>query len=320
MSELTTSAAPVSATVVVSQKVVPGREKEFLAWQGEINKRCSEFPGFESAEVVAPVPPFQEDFVILFRFDTAAHLDAWMRSDVRKTLLAQGAPLFASDARQHTVARARSGSHGAGIVITTRVKAGKEKEFREWEDRINAAASRFPGFEGVEVFPPVAGVQDEWIVVVRFDSPEHLEQWRVSDVRRRMVDEASRLWEESTIEKINSGFPGWFASDTALRGGALPPDWKQAMLVLLVLYPVVMAQTYLLSPPLAWLRLPEAMFIQKVVSMVILTYALMPIAIRTFDFWLHPDPARRTRVEVLGIGAHLIGYAVAVAFFLLVDR
>jgi len=319
MSELATSAAPVSATVVVSQKVVPGREKEFLAWQNEINQRCSEFAGFESAEVVEPVPPFQEDFVILFRFDTAAHLDAWMRSDVRKTLLAQGTPLFASDARQHTVARARSGSHAAGMVITTRVKAGKEKEFREWEDRINTAASRFPGFEGVEVFPPVAGVQDEWVVVVRFDSPEHLEQWRLSDVRRRMVDEASRLWEEATVEKINSGFPGWFASDTALRGGAMPPDWKQAMIVLLVLYPVVMAQTYLLGPRLEWLRLPEAMFIQKIVSMVILTYALMPIAIRTFDFWLHPDPKHRTRTEVIGIGATLVGYAVAVAFYLLVD-
>ena len=110
------------------------------------------------------------------------------------------------------------------MVITTRVKPGKEKEFREWEDRINAAASRFPGFEGVEVFPPVKGVQDEWVVVVRFDSPEHLEQWRLSDVRRRMVDDASRLWEEASIEKITNAL-GYQPTHQVAEGMAETVDW-----------------------------------------------------------------------------------------------
>jgi antibiotic biosynthesis monooxygenase (ABM) superfamily enzyme len=110
----------------------------------------------------------------VFRFDTFAHLDAWLRSDVRRALLERGAPLFAGEARQHTVAGARPAARPAGMVVTTRVKPGREREFQAWEDSINAAAARFPGFLGNEVFPPVAGVQQEWVVVVRFDSTEHL--------------------------------------------------------------------------------------------------------------------------------------------------
>ena len=310
------SASPVSATVVISQRVRPDREKEYLAWQAEINTACSAFAGFESAEVVPPVPGFQEDFVILFRFDTPEHLDAWLRSDVRHRLLEQGAPTFASDPRQHTVARARAGSRSAGMVVTTRVKPGREREFRQWEDTINAAASGFPGFQDVEVFPPVAGVQDEWVVVVRFDSPEHLEGWRLSDVRRRLVDDAARLWEEATVEKINSGFPGWFAGEMSMRGGALPPNWKQAMIVLLALYPTVMVLAYLLSPRLERLPLALSMFIGNVASIAVLTWLLMPLANRAFGFWLAPDPAGRARAEVLGVAAVLLGYAVAAAIFL----
>ena len=269
--------------------------------------------------MVPPVPGFQDDFVIVFRFDTFAHLDAWLRSDVRRALLERGAPLFAGEARQHTVAGARLAARPAGMVVTTRVKPGREPEFRVWEDSINAAAARFAGFLGNEVFAPVAGVQEEWVVVVRFDSTEHLEGWRRSDVRRRLVDEAARLWDEASVETISGGFPGWFASGASAPGApAFPPEWKQAMIVLLALYPTVMLITYLLSPRLAGLPMALGIFVGNTVSVVALTWLLMPLVNRAFGFWLTPAPARRTRAEVLGAGALLVGYAVLLMAFLAV--
>ena len=313
--------APGSATVVIAQRVRPEREGEYLAWQAEIGERCRAFAGFERAEVVPPVSGFQDDFVVVFQFDTFEHLDAWLRSDVRRALLERGAPLFAGEARQHTVAGARPVARPAGMVVTTRVKPGSEPEFQAWEDSINAAAARFPGFLGNEVFAPVAGVQEEWVVVVRFDSTEHLEGWRRSDVRQRLIDQAARLWDEASVETISGGFPGWFASGPSTPGApAFPPEWKQAMIVLLALYPTVMLITYLLTPRLASLPMAVGMFVGNAVSVSALTWLLMPLVNRGFGFWLTPAPARRTRAEVLGIGAVLVGYAVLLIAFLALER
>jgi len=84
--------------VVIAQHVRPERKDEYLRWQAEINDLCRTFPGFEAMEVVPPVPGIQDDYVVVFRFDSFPHLDAWLRSDSRKALLARGESLFAGDA------------------------------------------------------------------------------------------------------------------------------------------------------------------------------------------------------------------------------
>ena len=109
MSPTTAGDRPQSATVVIAQNVRPGEEGEYLRWQSEINAACRTFPGFEGAEIVPPVPGVQDDCVVVFRFDSGEHLNAWLRSDARQTLLARGQSLFAGAARQHVVAGARPG-------------------------------------------------------------------------------------------------------------------------------------------------------------------------------------------------------------------
>jgi uncharacterized protein len=212
------------------------------------------FSGFEAMDVVPPVPGVQDSYVIVFRFDSFAHLDAWLRSDARQAILARGEGLFTSEARPQVVAGTRPAPRGAGIVVSTRVKPGRETECREWQSRIDTEAARFPGFLGNQVFAPAPGVQEEWVVVVRFDSSEHLQSWFLSDARQRLVDRAARLWDEARVERFGGGFPGWFAPGTTASGQpAFPPVWKQAMIVLLALYPTVMLLTLFLSPWLAGL-------------------------------------------------------------------
>jgi len=320
VSETATGASPVSATVVIAQPVRPERLDQYLRWQTEINDVCRTFSGFEAMEVVAPVPGIQNDYVVVFRFDSFPHLDAWLRSDARKALLARGEGLFAADARQHVVADSHSAKQGVGIVVSTRVKPGREDEYQEWQGRIDAEAARFPGFLGNELFAPVPGAQEEWVVVVRFDSPQRLQGWLASDARHRMIDQAARLWDEARVESLTGGFPGWFAPGAAGPGRpAFPPEWKQAMIVLLALYPTVMLLTLFLSPWLTGLPLAGGMFISNVASVAITTW-LMPIVNRLFGFWLIPSPSRPRRIEVLGTAVVIVGYAVPLAIFLLVAR
>ncbi len=310
--------APPSATVVIAQKVRPGREKDYLCWQAEMSDLCHTFPGYEAAELVPPVDGVQSDYVVVFRFDTFPHLDAWLKSDARRALLTRGQDLFVGDARQHVMAGPHAAPVAAGMVVSTRVKPGREAEYRAWQTTIDHEAARCSGFLGTEVFPPVPGLQDEWVVVVRFDSAEHLKSWLESEPRRRLNAQAAQLWDEARVESFGGGFPGWFTPGGAKGGEAsIPPPWKQAMTVLLVLYPTVFLLSRYLSPWLAGLPFAASLFVSNVVSVAILTWLLMPVVVRAFDFWLSPPSPRRAQFEVLGLLAVLAGYAVAVLIFML---
>ena len=202
------------------------------------------------------------------------------------------------------------------MVVSTRVKPGREAEYRAWQTMIDQEAVRFPGFLGNEVFPAVPGLQEEWVVVVRFDSATHLQNWLESEPRRRLNQQAARLWDEASVESFGGGFPGWFTAGRGeLSKGALPPNWKQAMTVILVLYPTVFLLSRYLSPWLTGLPFAESLFVGNVASVSILTWLLMPVVVRAFNFWLSPPPSRRLQFEILGLLAVLAGYAVALTIF-----
>ncbi|MCA1007831.1 antibiotic biosynthesis monooxygenase [Rhodococcus hoagii] len=79
-----------AVTVVVSHPPVPGRESEFLAWQHRITDAERKFPGFRGSEWHPPIPGVQDDWTILFTFDSQEHLDRWLDSPERASLLAEG--------------------------------------------------------------------------------------------------------------------------------------------------------------------------------------------------------------------------------------
>lgn len=316
MTETTENAASASATVVLAQRPKPGREAEYRRWQAEINDACRTFPGFEGVEVIPPVPGVQDAHVVIYRFDSFAHLDAWLGSETRRALIARGHDLFAEEPRRYVVAEPPAGQ-GSAMVVSTRVKPGRDGEYRAWQDSINAEAARYPGYLGSEVIPPVAGLQEEWVTLLRFDSPEHLRDWLSSDVRARLVDEASGLWDETRVEGFSGSFPGWFATGSRTPGQtAAPPNWKQAMIVLLVLYPIVAFMDRFLSPRLESLPVAIAIFIGNALSVGLLTWALMPAANRTFRFWLTPTDGADHALEARGIALVATGYAVSIAAFL----
>ena len=62
-----------AATVIIGQKVRPGSEQEFMAWQHELNEAASHYPGFIGAEITPPTA-VQPDWVVVYRFDSIANL------------------------------------------------------------------------------------------------------------------------------------------------------------------------------------------------------------------------------------------------------
>jgi hypothetical protein len=62
-------------------------------------------------------------------------------------------------------------------TVTRQVKPGHEPLYEQFLDGIIAAASRFPGHLGAEVFRPQTAAAGPYRIVYRFDSLAHLHAW-----------------------------------------------------------------------------------------------------------------------------------------------
>ena len=98
--------------------------------------------------------------------------------------------------------------------------------------------------------------------------------------------------------------------------GKSPPNWKTAMLVTLMLFPVVALELKFLTPRLLAVLNPAlATIIGNAISVGLVTWPLMPlVAIKAFGWWLYPDGLPRW-VRFAGPAAVLLGYAIEVAVF-----
>ena len=88
------SSSPVSA--VISTRVKPGQQDAFLRWYRRISALQARFEGFQGYKFEAPIPGVQDDWVTILRFDSDAHLEAWLNSEERKQIL-QEADAFSLD-------------------------------------------------------------------------------------------------------------------------------------------------------------------------------------------------------------------------------
>ncbi|WP_197383104.1 antibiotic biosynthesis monooxygenase [Mycolicibacterium mengxianglii] len=88
-------------TVVVTHRVLPDQVDDFLAWQERMQLAESEFDGYRGAELFRPVEGVQDEWTAMYRYRSAADLEAWLASDTRSRLLEAGKKF--SDFQMRTV-------------------------------------------------------------------------------------------------------------------------------------------------------------------------------------------------------------------------
>jgi len=186
-----------------------------------------------------PKPPLQVDWVILQRFATVEDAQRWLVSPERGQRL-DGCRGHAGGARTTCTFVARRGrghqTRAGSVVIATRVRPGKEADYRAWERKVALAQSKARGLQGYRFEPPVPGVQEDYVAILRFDSDANLQAW---PIRRN-----ARSWSKRRRRSPRSSAPGACAA-ASTSGSAMnrcapaAPIWKMDMLVLLLLYPIV---------------------------------------------------------------------------------
>jgi len=301
-----------AVTLVTQTRVREGMAEQFGQWQSTISAAAAEFPGFITQSVLPPNPPLQVDWVIQQRFANVDAASAWLRSERRTRLLDAGQPMLAGHDDVHLVRDSTTGVRPAPVsaVISSRVRPGQEAAFRAWEQRIAIAQAKSAGFQGYRFEPPIPGVQDDWLAILRFDTERNLQAWLDSPERKKLLQEAAPFLEEFHARVVRTGFEQWFPS--AADGTSAPAVWKMNMLVLLLLYPIVFLFGIWVQTPLLmgkgglpfWL----ALFIGNVVSVLLLNW-LVPWTSRGFGWWLAPTRNAGGRTSLAGAGLIVLLYA-----------
>ncbi len=307
-----------NVTIVTQTCVRPEAAEAFARWQGETSTFMASLPGFIEQRLMPPKPPLQVDWVILQRFESIGTARAWLSSPERHERLDGAAPMLVGRDDVHIIHDEAQGIKPAPVsaVISTRVMPGREIEYRAWERKIAIAQSKAPGLRGYRFEPPVPGVQEDFVAILRFDTEEHLQGWLNSPERKKLIDEAAPLTAEFHARIAHTGFEQWFRDESS---PAQVPAWKQNMMVLFMLYPVVFlfgafVQTPLLSEK-ARLPFAASLFIANVASVLLLS-KLVPWASTRFAWWLNPSSANKTMIDALGTALLVAAYAGMVAVFL----
>jgi antibiotic biosynthesis monooxygenase (ABM) superfamily enzyme len=307
----------VSVSIVTQTGVRPESAEAFARWQGETSMAIAGFPGFIEQRVMPPAPPLQVDWVILQRFDTLSDAQRWMGSSERARRLEAVAAMVVGRDDVHIVQDEAEGRKPApvAVVVSTRVKPGRETEYRAWERKIAAAQSKAPGLQGYRFESPVPGVQDDFVAILRFDSEANLEAWMQSPERKRLVEEAAPLTEEFHARLARTGFEQWFRDQSGQPIGAAV--WKMDMIVLLLLYPIVFLFGVFVHTPLFMnilkLPFPVALFLGNIVSVGMTGY-LVPLVAGWLGWWLQPK-GDTLRANLLGAGLIVAIYAACLLVF-----
>ena len=268
-------------TVIVSRTVRPGREREFEAWLDRLLDEARDAPGFVGLERQPPSDEQPNEWVVIYRFVDAESLRSWVGSAERAALMNEGVDLCDGPAREQVVVLQRD-VDPVTAVISVRVPERHRHMYLERYHEIDAAMTRAPGFIRTEMFEPVEGVQDETVVVFTFDGRDHLDAWMASSERAEILQRMEPFIEGSHTVNVMGGFGGWFDLDE----GTEPKRWKQAAVVLLALYPTVMAITLVKNWLLPGVWLPLDILGGNIIGVAILTWVLMPVLTRLLDRWL----------------------------------
>ena len=211
-------------------------------------RRGLHYPGFLGAEINPPTA-VQPDWVVVYRFDSVAHVQAWINSATRQERLAEGQQYFDGPGTQQVVGGGRQGDGSARDG--RRDPPGGPGERRRVPGLAGATP---PGGEQVRRVPRHGAVPAGRRRAGRVDGAVPLRERRRSRYLAGLGGAAGTARRgrasspTSTSRTIDNSFGSWFAFDENGDEAPPPSETKTSIAVWVGLYPTVVLLTLALSP------------------------------------------------------------------------
>lgn len=290
--------------------VRPEFKTAFLEWQAKLNAEIVAFPEFISLEFLASSLQ-QEKWAVVQRFSSKNGANAWRQSSPCLELLSE-VQNYLVKRIEETDKSETSGEGNVTEIIVTEVNPEQEEAYRKWSAEIHQVEAKFPGFQGVYIQSPRNGGKN-WITLLQFDTQKNLDNWLESPERHELLKNSGSAMISCETHRVLSPYAGWFAS--LAKKGDLPALWKQTMIILLVLFPIVMLQMKYLNPLTAGLNRSLATFIANAISVSLISFPFMPIAIWFLGWWLAPSGKKAMQQTIMGTAIVLLLYFIEVLIF-----
>lgn len=303
-----------STMLVVKVRMPKEYKSEFIGWQTRLNTEIAAFPGFVSLEILSPSQSSDGQWAIFQRFSSEERLRAWEASKQYSQLIRDLKTILRDEAHEIEQNTFESSNLQSTVteVFVTQVRPDKSQAYQEWTGKIHQIEAMFPGFRGVYFQSPQSDQSKNWITFLQFDTAENMDRWMNSAERKQILDQSESLINSIETHRVISPYSGWFASVT--KDGKAPALWKQTMLILLVLFPIVMIEFKYLSPLLTGLNLSLSTFIGNAISVSLISWPMMPIAIGFLGWWLAPE-GDKIKKSIYGFIIVLLLYLIEIGMF-----
>jgi antibiotic biosynthesis monooxygenase (ABM) superfamily enzyme len=176
-------------------------------------------------------------------------------------------------------------------TVTRRVKPGHEAAYEAVLAEINHAAGRFRGYLGVEVQRPADAMTGEYRIVYRFDSPAHLQSWLDSDDRATALQRTEPHVAGPMKAAYLSGLETWFTLPSQ-PGPPTPSRHKMAMVTWAAIYPLITIVVIGSRPLVSGLPITVRLATTTLVTVPLMTWAVMPRLTWLLRGWLYPAERR----------------------------
>jgi antibiotic biosynthesis monooxygenase (ABM) superfamily enzyme len=180
------------------------------------------------------------------------------------------------------------------VVISRRIKPGKEKAFEQLNSAISREAVHFTGFLGSTLFRPASSADPEYRIVFKFRSREDLERWQHSPQRTQHLDAIEDCLDAPDSTEVMSGLVAWF-SLPGQNPVKPPPKYKMAVVAWLAIFPLITLVSWLFGTTLSHIPLLPRTLLMTIPITLLMTYVLMPALTRLLASWLFPKRDRDER-------------------------
>jgi len=179
------------------------------------------------------------------------------------------------------------------LVISEVVRPDQLEEYETWVRGLINQIEEFDGFIGADVLRPGDHSHPEYVIIIIFDSYDHLKKWEDSSVCVEwMAKSAEYIVGEATSQKA-SGLETWFTLPDESRFVPKPAFYKMVIVSTIAVFSLVLAVDAIFGFLLEYLPPLLDLFVSVTIVSVFMTYPVMPYLTRWLDFWLYPSLTKK---------------------------
>jgi uncharacterized protein len=173
------------------------------------------------------------------------------------------------------------------VVVTRKVKRGRESEYEDWLRRLLEEAKSMKGYLGATIHKPAPG-STEYTSIFRFDTVDNLRKFEESEMRSRYLREVVDYVETDAIWKKFTGLEFWFSPP---KGTLIPQPsrFRMALVTIAVVFGLVISIGQVVGMVATEVPSYIRLFVTISIEIFLMTYVVMPRITRLLAKWIYPS-------------------------------